>query len=273
MTKSLIIIIFSVSTLAFAQVDLNRISQANRIFFTSEINGLTANVVNPAALSINSNDDGFLFGYDFIETNNQGNSLASFSMGNFGFTYQDIYNYDNIRVQSYSANLSIGGDFLAIGTFNKINIVSYPTYSSSFFSVDAGIIIRPAKSVSLSYVARNLGEPTVDSLNFSRYYTAGIGIFLFNDVLQLFGEIDFNQGEDVNENTAGSAGIVLHPISILQLRAGTYRDQTKNYEGFIALNFLIENSFGLLVSARFNEDEEALWYSIMLMVPLQTVKF
>ena len=271
--KSLVIILISFCSLVHAQVDLHRVSQVNRIFFISEIDGFTANIVNPAALSIKPDDDGFLFSYDFVESNNQGNSFGSFSMGNFGFSYQDLYNYNDIRMQSYAANLSIGGEFLAIATSNKIVSVSYPTYSNDFFSVDAGIILRPAKSVGLSFVARNLSEPTVDSLDFNRNYTAGIGIYLFNDVLKLFGEIDFKKNDDVNKDAAGNVGIVLQPINILEIRVGTYRDHEKNYEGFLACSFLIENSFRLLVSTRFNENEQALRYSAMLVLPLQTVKF
>ena len=261
------------TNLLSAQTNLARVSQANRIFFTSEIDGLTANIVNPAALSIKPDDDGFLFNYDFVELNRQGNSSASFSMGNFGFLYQDIYNFENIRVQNYSFNISIGGEFLAIATSNQIVDVSYTNYKNSVFNVDAGIIMRPAKSVSLSFIARNLSEPIVDSLDLSRNYTAGIGIFLFNDVIKIFGEVDFNKNNSINKDVAGNAGIVLNPVDILEIRAGAYRNPEKIYEGFVAASFLIENSFRLLVSTRFNENQEKTRYSAMIVLPLQTIKF
>lgn len=271
--KSVLILLILICSPGFAQDDLHRIPQVNRIFFISEIDGLTANIVNPAGLSIKPDDDGFLFSYDFVESNQQGNSFASFSLGNFGFSYQDIYNYSDIRMQSYSANLSIGGEFLAVATSNKIISLGYPTYSYDFFSIDAGIIMRPAKSVGLSFVARNLGEPIVDSLDFGRNYTAGIGIFLFNDMLKLFGEVDFNKSDEVSKDIAGNAGIILQPIGILEIRAGAYRNPEKIYEGFLAASFLIENSFRIMVSTRFNEDQETVRFSAMLVLPLQTVKF
>jgi hypothetical protein len=271
--KGVLISLIFICCPGFAQDDLHRIPQVNRIFFISEIDGLTANIVNPAGLSIKPNDDGFLFSYDFVESNQQGNSFSSFSMGNFGFSYQDIYNYNNIRMQSYSANLSIGGEFLAVATSNQIVDISYIDNSRSVFNVDAGIIMRPAKSVSISFIARNLSEPDIDSLDFSRNYTAGIGIFLFNDVLKLFGEVDFKKSDEVNKDVAGNAGIVIRPIDILEIRAGAYRNPEKTYEGFLAASFLIENSFRILASTRFNEDQEKVRFSAMLVLPLQTIKF
>jgi hypothetical protein len=271
--KKIILTLLLTQTLGLGQVDLHRVSQANRIFFISEIDGLTANIVNPAGLSIKPDDDGFLFSYDFDKLSNQGNSFASFSMGNFGFSYEDIYNYSNLRLQSYSANLSIGGEFLAVATSNKIVSVGYPTYTNDFFSIDAGIIIRPAKSVSLSFVARNLSEPIVDSLDFSRNYTAGIGIYLFNDVLRIFGEVDFKKNDAINKNAAGNLGIVVHPVNILEIRAGAYRNSDKIYEGFLAASFLIENSFRMMISTRFNEEQKRTRYSAMIVLPLQTVRF
>ena len=97
-----------------AQTDLQK------IYFIAETNSLTTNFVNPAALSINKNDDGLLLSYDFFEEQNQGNTLASLSMGNLGFVYQDIYNINNLRLSTYSLNLSVGGNFLSIGSANKI---------------------------------------------------------------------------------------------------------------------------------------------------------
>ncbi len=271
--NKLLLLVVITSGLVFSQTELHRVSQVNRIFFISEIDGMTANIVNPAGLSIKPGDDGFLFNYDFVEFKNQGNSFASFSMGNFGFSYQDIYNYENIRLQNYCINLSIGGEFLAIATSNKLVSVGYPTHSNDFFSVDAGIILRPAKSVSLSFVARNLSEPEIDSLDFSRNYTAGIGIFLFNDVFRIFGEIDFNKNNSINKNVAVNVGIVLQPVDILELRASAYRNLDGIYEGVLAASFLIENSFRIMVSTRLNESQERTRYSAMIVLPLQTIKF
>ncbi len=273
MIKHIFLILVFISGLSFSQSNLHRISQANRIFFISEIDGLTANIVNPAGLSIKPNDDGFLLSYDFVDFNNQGNSFASFSMGNFGFSYEDLFNYQDIRLQNYAINLSIGGEFLAISTSNKIVSVSYPAYSKDYFSVDAGIILRPAKSVSLSFVARNISEPTIDSLDFSRNYTAGIGIFLFNNAIRLFGEVDFNKNNSIDKNVAGNVGIVLQPADVFELRASAYRNIDGMYEGILAASFLIENSFRIMVSTRLNESQERTRYSAMIVLPLQTVKF
>ncbi len=248
-------------------------SQLNRIFFITETTGLTANIVNPAGLSIKQGDDGFLFGYDFVGTDLQGNSFASLSMGNLGLSYQDIYSYNNIRLQNYAVNLLLGGEFLAIATSNKIVEASYPSYSKSVFNIDASIIFRSAKFVSIGFVVRNLGEPEIDSLDYTRNYTVGLGIFLLNSALQVFGEIDFAKNDEVNKNVSGSAGIVIHPVDIFEFRTGSYRNPENVYEGFLAFSFLIENSFGVMASARFNENQERTRYSAIIILPLQTIKF
>ena len=273
MNKKIIYYFLLFASVLCAQTEIQRLSQLNRIFFVAETNGLTGNIVNPASLSIKEGDDGFLFGYDFVETNIQGNSFASFSMGNLGLSYQDIYNYENIRLQNYAVNLSLGGEFLAIATSNRIVKASYPSYSKSVFNIDASLIFRPAKSVSFGIVARNLGEPDIDSLDFKRNYTVGLGIFLLNNAVQLFGEIDFAKNDEVNKNVSGNAGIVLQPVDIFELRAGAYRTPENNYEGFLAVSFLIENSFRIMVSSRFNESKEGTRFSAIIVLPLQTVKF
>ena len=273
MNKKTICSILLFSGILCAQSEIARLSQMNRIFFITEINGLTANIVNPAGLSIKQGDDGFLFGYDFVETDIQGNSFVSLSMGNLGLSYQDIYSYSGIRLQNYAVNISLGGEFLAVATSNKIVAARYFDYTKSVFNVDASFILRPAKSVSIGFVARNLGEPNFDSLDFKRNYTAGLGIFLLNNVLQIFGEFDFTKNDEVNKNVSGSAGIVLQPVDIFELRAGAYRNPEKVYEGFLAFSFLIENSFRVMASARFNENRERTRYSAIIILPLQTVKF
>ncbi len=269
-----IIILFAfLFNISFAQPELSRLSQANRIFFISEISGLTSNLVNPAGLAVKPDDDGVLITYDFIDFNEQGNTFASLSMGDFGFSYQDIYRYNDIRIQSYSLNLSIGGEVLSIGTANKLMSIGYSKSDKQFFNIDIGLIFRPAESINLSFIARNLGEPAVNSLDFVRNYTLGAGISLFNEFLQLYTEIDIKEKTRVSSNLTGIAGIVLSPINFLELRLGVYKSPLKNYEGLLAFSFLIEKSFRLLASTRFNEEKERTRYSLMIVLPLQTVSF
>jgi hypothetical protein len=270
--RNIILFVFLVN-ISFAQPELSRLSQANRIFFVSEISGPTSNIVNPAGLAVRPDDDGALITYDFIDLNEQGNTFVSFSMGDLGISYQDIYRYDDIRIQSYSLNLSIGGEVLSIGTSNKIMSIGYSKSDRQFFNIDIGLLFRPAESINLSFVARNLGEPAADSLDFVRNYTFGAGISLFNEFLQLYTEIDFKEKTRVSNNLTGIAGIVLSPINFLELRLGVYKSPLKNYEGLLTFSFLIEKSFRLLASTRFNEEKERTRYSLMVVLPLQTVSF
>ena len=152
---------------------MNNLSELQKIYFIAETNSLTTNFVNPAALSINKNDDGLLLSYDFFKEQIQGNTLASLSMGNLGFVYQDIYNINNLRLSTYSLNLSVGGNFLSIGSANKIVNINYGEYQKSSFLLDAGIIIQPIPYLSIGFIAKNIGNVKIDSIKYDQSYTLG----------------------------------------------------------------------------------------------------
>lgn len=287
MKKLIAIILLASSGFLLAQSDFTRFTELQRIFFVSEISGLASNSNNPAGLSMRANDDGFLLGYDFKEFENQGNSSAYFSMSNFGFSYQDVYNYNNVRVQNYSLNLSVGNDVISIGTSNRLISSSYLTYDNQQFSFDAGLIIQPAKFFSIGLLARNLNETSIDSIDYYRNYTAGFGIILLNEKLQLFSEVNFKDNTKIDD-VSGSIGLIISPVKVFEFRGGVFLNPSdiidirglgapvtidQKYEAFVAASFLIDNSFRLTASARFNDAGKLTRYSTVLAIPLKTVKF
>lgn len=255
-----------------AQGNLARVSDIQKTFYIAEASSLYANFVNPAGLSLNTDDDGLVLGYDFTDLNKQGNSLLSLSMGNLGFFYQDIYNYNDIRLQNYALNISVGGKFLSIGTTNRLISTSI-NGNSLDFSVDLGIIIKPVSLLSVAFMARNLNDPDIDGLDFGRSYTIGAGVYLYNDLLNIFAEFDFKEKTEINKSVAGAAGLVTSPVNFLEIRLGIYRNHVEKYEGFISFGFLIQNSLRVLGSLRYNDTIERSRYSIIVSLPLKTARF
>ncbi len=265
------IIISSISL--FGQTEISRLSELQRIYFIAETNSLTSNFVNPAALSINQNDDGFLFGYDFFETKNQGNSMASLSMGNLGFVYQDIYNLQNLRLTSYALNISVGGELLSFGTSNKVINVKYGAEEKSHFAIDAGLIFQPLSFISIGLLASNINKVEIDSLQYQKGYSIGARISIVENLFDIFAQTDFKERKELNTNVTASAGFSLQPISFLELRTWVMGTKDLIDEGIASAIFKLDGGFMLSASAHFNSDKERTRYNAMLAIPLQTISF
>ncbi|MDP2365082.1 MAG: hypothetical protein Q8M94_15100, partial [Ignavibacteria bacterium] len=125
MKNSIFIIIFILSTVLYAQQDIMRLTELQKIFFVSETASMAATSFNPAGMNMRRNNNGVVIGYDFDEFSNQGNSSAFLSTDYFGISYQDVYNINNVRLLNYAINLSIGNEFISIGTSNRYTIAKY----------------------------------------------------------------------------------------------------------------------------------------------------
>lgn len=273
MTIKFIILCFLGSSIYLAQTDITRLSELQKIYFISETNSLTSNFVNPAALSINSGDDGFVFGYDFKETKNQGNSLASLSLGNLGFIYQDIYDVNNMQLTTYALNISVGGSLLSFGTTNKFLQVKYEDHKKTHFLIDAGVIFQPIPLLSIGILANNIGNINIDSIQYDQIYSIGGKLTLIKNTFDIFIQTDFMNSEELNTNVQASVGFSVHPIHFLEFR--TWLKGTKDIinEGILTAIFKIENGLYVSASAHFNDKQEQTRYNIMMAVPLQTINF
>ena len=195
--KTFILIIFIVYPgCSLLSKTLPALTELQKIFFVSETASMAATSFNPAGMSIRRNNGGVIIGYDFDEFSNQGNSSVFLSTDNFGISYQDVYNINNVRLLNYAINLSIGNEYISIGTSNRYTIAKYPSYDLNLFNLDAGIILRPASFLSLGLLARNLSEVKFDSLNYLRNYTAGISLMFFDETLNLYADVDFIDNHD-----------------------------------------------------------------------------
>ena len=256
-----------------AQTDLNNLSELQKIYFIAETNSLTTNFVNPAALSINKNDDGLLLSYDFFEEQNQGNTLASLSMGNLGFVYQDIYNINNLRLSTYSLNLSVGGSFLSIGSANKIVNVNYGEHQKSSFILDAGIIVQPIPYLSIGFMAKNIGNVKIDSIKYDQSYTLGGKITIVKGIFDLFIQTDFRNSNELNTNVQASGGFSVTPVNFFEYRTWLQGTKSLINEGILSGIFKIENGVVISASAHFNSDKKRSRYNAMLALPLKTISF
>ena len=281
MNKHILILFFLFSSLFYAQQDISRLTELQKIFFVSEESGIASTAYNPAGMSMRKTNKGVVIGYDFNEFNNQGNSSVFFSTENIGIAYQDVYNVNNIRLRNYAVNLSIGNEFISLGTSNRYTIAQYPLYDLKLFSLDAGLILKPASFLSLGLIARNLNQVTFDSLNYVRNYTVGIGLIFFDETLSLYADIDFKDNTVVNDlaGTIGlviaplnllefRGGVVLNPSNILELREGSPKLVDLKYEAFVSASFLIRNTIRVTAATRFNDLGERTRYMVVFGLPL-----
>jgi murein DD-endopeptidase MepM/ murein hydrolase activator NlpD len=280
-----LIIIFQTSLL-FAQQDITRLTEMQKIFFVSEASGLASASYNPAAMSIRPNNNGVVIGYDFDDVKAQGNSSVFLTTENIGISYQDVYNINNIRLKNYAINLSIGNKLFSIGTTNRYTMASYSSYELKRFSFDAGIILRPASFLSLGLLARNLGEGNFDSLNYIRNYTAGIGLTFFDETFNLYADADFRDNSKLND-ISGTIGLVIVPINLFEFRGGVVlnpdniqeiRDGNSKiidlkYEGFVSVGFLIKNTIRVTAAARFNDVVDRTRFTAVFGFPLSNTSY
>lgn len=290
MKKFIAIIIIIHANLLFAQKSITHLTEMQRIFFVSEVSGLASASYNPAGMTMRADNNGIILGYDFDEFKKQGNSSVFLITNNLGIAYQDIYNVNNVRLQNYSINLSIGNEYISFGTSNRYTIAKYPHYDLKLFSLDAGLIIKPAKFLSIGILARNLNEVKFDSLNYTRNHTAGIGLIFLNETFRIYADGDFKDNTKIDD-VVGTIGLVVTPLNIFEFRGGVvlnpddlvnlnYSLDTLNlgikidlkYEAFLSVSFLIKNTIRVTAATRFNDKGERTRISAVLGFPLSKLR-
>ncbi len=268
--KNLIIFFFIVfSTRLFAQQELIHLTEMQKIFFVAEASGLGSASNNPASIGIRNDNKGVLVGYDFDELSSQGNVSGIITFDNFGFSYQDVYNINNVRLQNYTVNLSYGNEVISVGSSNRFTFAGYPSYRLNQFSFDVGVIFKPFSFLNFGLLGRNLSEMKLDSIDYPRSYTAGMGLVLFDEIFSLYAEADFKDNYKLKDATA-TFGVVVVPLDMIELRAGAVLNPDDlimfkennfqaieiKYQGFISAGFLIQNSIRLTAAVRFNDKGE-----------------
>lgn len=281
MNKFLAIILFLNYTLLIAQSGIVRLTEMQKIFFVSEASGLASTSYNPAAIGLRTDNTGVLFGYDFNNFSSQGNASVFLTFKNFGASYQDVYDINDVRLQNYSINFSVGNDWISVGNSNRYTIASYPSYRLKLFSFDGGVIFKPFDFLNFGFLARNINEIRIDSLDYPRNYTAGIGLILFDEKFSIYVDADFNDNTGI-KNAITKLGFVIIPAENFEFRLGTVVNPDDlivikgkntqlidlNYQAFISVSFLIENTLRLTAAAQFNDRGEKTKFSTVLGFPL-----
>ncbi len=268
-----IAISFLLPNALLAQIAVPPQHELQRIFFITEVRGLTAATINPAGLSIQPDDDGVLLSYDFIETKERGNIEAAMSMGSLGFAFEEfpvMSNGEEQRFRMYSLSLAVGGKFLSVGTSNKLIDAGN---ASLVYSVDAGFILQPVKGVMLAGVGRNLTEPAIPGYDFSRSYTAGFGLFLLERQIKLMAEADWNERTKFLDDARYRGALAISPVAGLEFRAGVFLTTGVTEQFFAQIQIPFAGGLSFTGSARINDAREFLRYSGAIMIPLQTAKF
>ena len=281
---TLLILLQSISIVG--QYKITRLTEMQKLFFVAEASDLASTSYNPAAMSVNLGDHGILLGYDFNDFNKQGNSSVFFNMDNLGFSYQDIYNFNNIRLLNYAVNISIGNNILSIGTINRYTIAKYGDYDLKEFSFDAGLIFRPIPILSIGILARNLGETQFDSLAYNRNYTAGIGLTFLDETLGLYVDVDFVDGSQLKD-ASGIIGLLVAPLNLFEFRGGVILNPNDlinikaseaeliklKYEAFLSTSFLVKDQIRLTLATQFNDKGEKTRITAIFGFPLSRQQF
>lgn len=264
-----------------AQQGLTRLTEMQKIFFVSEASGLGSTSHNPASIGLRTDNTGVIFGYDFDEFSSQGNSSVHVTFNNFGFVYQDIYNFNDIRLQNYAMNLSYGNDHISIGSSNRYTVASYTSYQLKLFSFDAGFIFKPFSFLNFGFLARNLNEIKFDSLDYPRNYSAGAGLILFDEKLSIYADFDFKDNSQI-KNSIATLGLVIIPIEGFEFRTGAVLNPEDlliirdadfqlidiNYQAFISASFLVGNTIRITAATQFNDRGEKTRFAAIIGFPL-----
>jgi hypothetical protein len=250
--------------------------ELQRSLFITEARGLNASTLNPAGLSVQPDDDGVLLSYDFLETKERGNVEAAMSMSSLGFAFQEFPVFTNNTVQrfrTYALSLSVGGKVLSIGTVNKLIDTGDSPKASLVYSVDAGIILQPVTGVVLAGVARNLDEPVVRGYDFSRSYTAGLGLFFLDGQLKLMAEADWNEQTKFIDEARYRGAVAVSPWPGLEFRAGVFHAAGVTDQFFARIQIPFVGGLNFAGTARLDDARKFLRYSASIIIPLQTAKF
>ena len=171
-----ILLLFSINSV-FSQSQFYRISHSSITDwqFSTNADEATGIVSNPGSLGhyheANFSYSTFIQSGHFLEHNFFVQTPFLFS--SFGGSYRKIYD-DNASSSAdvYGFGFGIGFTSLAIGYAANFLVSDNEETTLS----DIGILYRPIKNFSLSYVVRNINAPSISSFSFLREQVVGLSI-------------------------------------------------------------------------------------------------
>ncbi len=243
-----------------------------KTMFVTDAYGLTANLLNPAGLSTEPEDDGALISYDFFDTQDEGNVAAGLSMGNLGFIYQSFGEDINPRFRMYALSIGIGGRILSIGTVNKIIRIDGES-GGDRVDLDAGFVLRPANGIKIAGVARNLAEPDDSNYDFTMNFTGGVELSTLSESIKILAEVSWDRKGKFSEDADYRGAISITPYAGFEFRVGAINTNGNTDQYFGQVFVPLSSGLKLIGSVRTDKDVAALRYSTSLAIPLQTVRF
>ncbi len=143
----------------------------------------------------------------FVGFPNLSLGFQQFQSGTLG----DLRKFSAAYTYPFSEIISFG---VSYHLTQQVNIAN-----SSVNSLDAGLLIRPARFLSFGLVARNLNTPFVGSQQIRRAYVAGVGVRPFGERLTLTADAQWDEGDSV-QGISALFGFETEPIDGVLLRGG-----------------------------------------------------
>jgi len=131
---------------------------------------------------------------------------------------------------SYSSSFKLGGSASFGARGRWMNLVP-----GRYFALDFGLLIRPARYLSVGAVANNVNRPGIGRVSYDRNYRVGLGLRPMTDRYTLFGEWGAVEGEDIDESYY-QFGVEMEPLDGIVLKGSVDRDLT--FKAGLSVNFL-----------------------------------
>ena len=278
MMKTFIIFIVAIlfTGASIAGPPQQNLSELQNVSFITEAFGFSGTVLNPAGLARRPNDDGAFLNYNLAKNGKRNETNFNFSMGNLSFGMQEFLLDDKDTtplLKYYRVGMAIGGRVFSIGTSNKLIELEYPHHASRVFSVDAGFVFQPVDWFTLAGFGRDLDEPEIEDIQFSREYVSGISVNLFDQRVRLLGQALWNDRIRYLENAKFKVGLSFSPIENSNIVIGAMQNPDADEEFFSMLQFPIWGGIRLTAAARFNEKGIVQKYYSAVYIPLRTISF
>lgn len=272
----IIIPLLFIAVQAFAQASLHGIAEIQKVSFITEAFGFSGTVLNPAGLARRTNDDGAFLNYNINKKGTRNETNFNFSMGNLSFGLQE-FNLDELDtsplLKYYRIGMAIGGKYFSFGTSHKLIELEYPHHTTRTLGVDAGFVFQPVEWFTLAGFGRDLDEPELEDIQFSREYASGVSFNLFNRRVRFLGQAMWDDRVRYLENANYKYGIAFSPIENSSIIIGSAQNSKAREEYFAMLQVPIWQGISLTLASRFDERGIVQKYYSAIYIPLRTVSF
>ncbi|MBS4027320.1 MAG: hypothetical protein KGZ58_01680 [Ignavibacteriales bacterium] len=252
--KILIPILFILlANISFSQSQYERIthSSVTRWRFSADDEAAIGIITNPATLGLDRQTDlwyttvtkekRFLEHNFFVQT--------PFLFGNFGATYRKAF--DDVAKNSadaYGFGFGVGSSSFSVGFFT--DYVASKTEAVTLSNL--GFLYQPSGTFSLSYVIKNINEPSTPTTIFAQEQTFGISIRpASSERIVLFADVLTERNRWYNANLHLGVKYKLNAVSLLYVSYFDQRNESNKLYS-LGIRFLFSQStlFGIVTSGQ-----------------------